>query len=309
MPYSAMNPDAWGLLCEDALPMMVWAQWCRFCGFDFVLHENVPNFPVDVLGAVLEDPEAMGTVYGPAAVVVNSPSDFGSPKRRRRQWSRWKSTSPRQPATAPLASQSEQDFVFSAQVMTALFGRDVVCSPQVFLTATEEDVQTYYRERAAARGLLLCGQEASGKMSVQEDDVIPPCARVHLLSHNNLHREALRRGDVYEPDFVCLMQSPYHGTPAQDGLAPPLLTGTLLHSLVAGRLVLPSELAMLSGIPQPQPTGNELAPEVLQLNPWDGVDMIGATGESSFRKMLGNGMDMAQITAALATLLLEARGV
>ena len=112
---------------------------------------------------------------------------------------------------------------------------------------------------------------------------------------------------MHVPDFVCLMQSPWHIKPCRQELLPPLLCNTLLFSLAADRLVLPAEIALMQGIHIPTSQGALQQLQACEFaSPWGATDLLELVGDSGLRRLIGNGMDPSQIGVAMALLLLEA---
>ena len=300
-PYSRMNQHAWGLLSPDALAMMVWAERCRQRGCHRVLHENALAFPTHILSLALSTPQvptSAGTAtFGSAAAVESSPRDFGLPKQRARQYARWKLE---EPGAQPIPPDAP---IFEPACLARLFFRRVATTTQIYLRATAAEVHQHYVERARACKLELSKDEFQGSQGVPVEDVIPPCARVHLRYCSQLHQQSLaQESSTQALDIVRLMQSPCRVRPSP--LAPAMLTHSLLYSLVSARLLLPAECMLLQGIPAK--VGAELSPETLALSPWRGLDLADVLGAGSLHKLLGNGMDMGQVTSAIALLLMEA---
>lgn len=291
-PYSSMHADSWGLLDPNALPMLVWAFWCRRCSFDLILHECVVKFPIDVANDVLTKTlrlpaSCVESVFEVASVLYNNPFDFGIPKRRARQFARWRQK------CAFLRIPGVQ---FDAATMSRLFYRQLFLNSDIFLQASASQVQGYYLERALARGVLLSEDEVNGLSPISLEDVIPPCARVHLAETK-----------AQEYGIRCVHQSPHlyghagNQEPTSSHLAPPLLTNSLFYSCRESRLLIPDELLLLQGLPSCLASA-----EVQQMDPWSNRPLIEVVGERELRQLLGNGMDMSQISAALCLLLLEA---
>jgi hypothetical protein len=330
-PYSTMNAESWGLLDANALPMLVWAFWCKHCRFNAVVHECVLNFPLNIadqiLTAGLMGAQSAGA-YSPAASVENNPYDFGVPKRRPRQYARWlrhvadagtdfKST-PVPEAASPAAAEEwtrgdckpvHLHVEFNQRWMAQLFYRQLMLDASIYLVADAQMVQAYYTARASQRNLQLTPAESAGLVPLSVEDVIPICARVHLEAYRETFENMLGKSGSTDdssnagPGLVCLMQSPHHIKPTFGRCAPPLLTGSLPYSLKYNRLVLPEELLLLQGIPS-----SELVPKAPVQSPWP-HPLSTVVSDHELRRLLGNGMDVSQVGAALALILLEALGL
>ena len=317
MAYSSMSSAPWGLLDDSAVVFFIWMFWVRHCKFDYVLHECVPAVPIDLADSIiglgsncglsgLRDvtgdalrnctPDKGGRrVYEPVGTIVNSPTDFGVPCNRRRRYSRWKLTS----AAAPQDETPAPALAFDAATMQTMFYRRLTTTHNIYMVASSKEVQSYYRQRAAARQ-LPCASE----VSLDVLDVIPACARVHLQFCKELRAKAIAEGNPVAPDVVCLMQSPHQIKPDAGSLMPALLTGALPFSLAADRLLLPDELMLVMGMPSlllASAHPNEAAPRY----PYR-VPLAEILRDHELRRQIGNGMHLSQIGSALLLVLCEA---
>ena len=328
-PYSTMNAEAWGLLDPNALPMLVWAFWCKRCNFNAILHECVVHFPLDVANQILTAAVTgvrRSVAYGPAAAIYNNPYDLGVPKQRPRQFARWlghvrsaepDSQQPPKPELAQAMGDVGEDeltsgsskqlscnlgITFDESCVARLFYRKTVVDASVYMIADERMVQAYYRARAVQRKLQLSSAESEGLQELSVEDVIPICARVHLAAYKDCSLQTQFQSNPLDtlPGIVCLMQSPNHIKPAQGRFAPPLLTGSLPYSLRWNRLLTPDELMLLAGLPVSQ-----LLEDAPVECPWS-QPLSNVVSEHALRVLLGNGMDVSQIGAAIAMILLEA---
>ena len=332
--FSTMSSSAWGLLDDSALPFFAWMFWSRHCKFDCILHECVPSIPIELADNIIchgtEDPLQGNRLYHNVSSIVNSPINFGIPCCRRRRYSRWTlvrdasavvkvDASVAAPqivdtsAAAPRIQSHRCDRVleskfgsvkmtFNERNMRAMFYRKVAISSDVFLKATKQQIETYYRKRAHARNVPLCSE---GEVDVL--DLISASSRVHLEAGQQLRREALAGARV-APDIVCLNQSPHQLKPrvcqaSMVPLMPALLTNSLPFSLAASRLLLVEELMMVMGLPTPSMASNN--PVLASLCPYKD-DMTSFLSETDVRRLLGNGMHISQVGSALLLLLCEA---
>jgi hypothetical protein len=315
--FSTMSSSAWGLLDDSALPLFVWMFWVRHCKFDYVLHECVPSIPIDLADNIVchgaEDPLEGSRLYHNTSSLVNSPLNFGIPCCRRRRYSRWtllKDASVAAPqfrkeVAAPQILKEKppsSQISFSEHCMQALFYRKIIISSDVFLKATKQQVQAYYRKRAYTRNTPLSNE---GEVDVL--DLISASSRVHLEAGQQLRQEALAEERV-APDVVCLNQSPHQLKPrvCQESmvpLMPALLTHSLPFSLAADRFLLVEELMMVMGLPTPLVASSN--PTLANLCPYKDC-MTSFLSETEARRLLGNGMHISQVGSALLLLLCEA---
>jgi hypothetical protein len=191
---------------------------------------------------------------------------------------------------------------FSEHCMQAMFYRKIIISSDVFLKATKQQVQAYYRKRAYTRNTPLSNE---GEVDVL--DLISASSRVHLEAGQQLRQEALAEERV-APDVVCLNQSPHQLKPrvCQESmvpLMPALLTHSLPFSLAADRLLLVEELMMAMGLPTPLVASSN--PILANLCPYKDC-MTSFLSETEARRLLGNGMHISHVGSALLLLLCEA---
>ena len=322
--YSTMSSSAWGLLDDSALPFFAWMFWCRHCKFDCILHECVPSIPIGLADNIIchgaEAPSEGSRLYHNVSSVVNSPLNFGIPCCRRRRYSRWtlmrdasavakvnaSVAAPRvQSQCCDRAVESETSclpMAFNEEHMRAMFYRKIAISSDIFLKATKQQVETYYRKRAHARKVPCCQE---GEVDIL--DLISASSRVHLEAGQQLRQEALVEGRV-APDIVCLNQSPHQLKPrvcqaSMVPLMPALLTHSLPFSLAARRLLLVEELMMIMGLPTQMMAGDN--PALASLCPYKDC-MTSFLSETEARRLLGNGMHVSQVGSALLLLLCEA---
>ena len=315
--FSKMSTCQWGLLDDSAIPFLVWLYWVRHCQFDIVLHECVPSVPIELATAILQfGPESLMSsssslaltstkLYQDCQTVVNSPTDFGVPCSRKRRYSRWVLTDNIRTSPSPSCSgsaigsaiasdqhdsghvaQAEAALqLFSAETMQSFFYRQLVATSDVYLTATPEEVKDYYAKRFQAN------PHSVGSATEEAPDLlelIPPCARVHLEAARDIKNAAAMQGHR-GPSVVCLMQSPYQIRPNASQAFPTLLTGGLPFSLDLNRLILPQELLLAMGV-----------------FPVDQQSLLQNLQDRHVRRLVGNGMHISQIGAALLLALADA---
>ena len=317
--FSKMSTCQWGLLDDSAIPFLVWLYWVRHCQFDIVLHECVPSVPIDLATAILQfGPESLMSssisralsstkLYQDCQTVVNSPTDFGVPCNRKRRYSRWVLTDNTRASPSPSPSSSGSAIgsaiasdhhdsghvvqaesklqLFSAETMQSFFYRQLVATSDVYMTATPEEVEDYYAKRFQAN------PHSVGSATEEAPDLLellPPCARVHLEAARDIKNAAAMQGHR-GPSVVCLMQSPYQIRPNASQAFPTLLTGGLPFSLDHNRLILPQELLLAMGV-----------------FPVDQQSLLQNMHERHVRRLVGNGMHISQIGAALLLALADA---
>jgi len=312
--FSKMSACQWGLLDDSAIPFFIWLYWVRHCQFDIVLHECVPSVPIELATAILQfGPESLmnssssrltsAKLYGDYETVVNSPTDFGVPCCRKRRYTRWVLTdsvcgSPSSSESAigsaiaddshdsGLAGQAKAAHqLFSAETMQSFFYKKMVATSDVYMTASPEEIKEYYAKRFQAN------PHSVGSATEEAPDLLellPPCARVHLEAARDMKNAAIMQGDR-GPSVICLMQSPYQIRPNASQAFPTLLTGGLPFSLDHNRLILPQELLLAMGV-----------------LPVDQQSILRNLHERHVRRLVGNGMHISQIGAALLLVLAEA---
>ena len=313
--FSKMSTCQWGLLDDSAIPFLIWLYWVRHCQFDIVLHECVPSVPIELATAILQfGPESLmnssstsrltsAKLYQDCETVVNSPTDFGVPCCRKRRYTRWVltdsvhgslSSSGSAIGSAIAGDQCDSGHtgqakaahqLFSVETMQSFFYKKLVATSDVYMTATLEEIKEYYAKRFEAnpRSVGSATEEAPDLL-----ELLPPCARVHLEAARDIKNAAAMQGDR-GPNVICLMQSPYQIRPNASQAFPTLLTGGLPFSLDHNRLILPQELLLAMGV-----------------FPVDQQSLLQNLQDRHVRRLIGNGMHISQIGAALLLVLAEA---
>ncbi len=323
--WSSMGSH-WGWLDSSGLVAMVWAYVMRHEAPDAVLHECTPNFDPALVSEILGDMYECSTM-------TNSPTLFGVPSRRTRRYTLfWKRSrnvpvvscthGGSTPCHSTIAAQTptggrtpeevvevggrtpeeanlevagevvvrETAFAFTRERVGQLFFRELRATSATFLVATAEEVEAYNARRAEAR--TGCALASSSQATLQ--DLVPPCARLHLAACEEIAAQQPGRFDI-----VCLMQSPYCIPPCQRDAAPPLLKGSLFWSLPKQRLVLPAELLMLQGFTPSLAALQELdVPASAFRRPLETM-----FSDHVVRGVLGNGMHAAQVGTAMLLVL------
>ena len=177
---------------------------------DMFFQENVPKYPFK-----LKLREPLSDTHDIIRVAVG-PEDLGWPSRRKRSLccglvrSRWRWCGP----TSDQAVQAEFDMIFK---------RATTLSGNCFLLAPLSEVQEWYKQKLAKRGVHVAQDEPLDIASLLED-ILPPGARLRL----DAYKEILEQ-DSGATDFIAdVEQWPNHGA-AYGSLFPCQLThGTVL---------------------------------------------------------------------------------
>ena len=283
-----------GLVCTDYTPLgkrrglqgagltepmhAVWKterQWLAENGFeDWFFTENSSHYPIQQ-----KQVQALKSTHVVKHVVA-CPTDLGFPMRRRRCFSfgfdqnRWVWTGP--------DSQEEVQADFMEW-----FGCPTVISGDVYVVATEQDVQSFMVERAKRRRNTLPPALAKGSMNMREalTHLLPPGAMIRLAEYDKVR--ALRE-DLLGNFFADLDHNVDAG-PASGHQIPALDTHSTIFAFKHDRLLIPSELLLAQGINMfADACGREVSPLAAVFQNFN---------ESELRQMAGNSIHVPAFSA------------
>jgi hypothetical protein len=178
-----------------------------------------------------------------------------------------------------------------------LFGRTLVLSCESYLEAGDDRaarcLQRMTRQHRHQRGSAA---EASSDINVEMpelDELLNPAKRLHLEAYEEIAAAGSHT------DFADLAQSPYYQTPCRKGVAPALLRGSQLFSLVRRRPLLPCELMVIQGIPAGSAASHGL---------WAQSYPFVSTMEEQWswgivRQLAGNSMHLCQVGSVISLLI------
>ena len=283
-----------GLVCTDYTPLgkkrgllgagltepmhAVWKterQWLAENSLeDWFFTENSSRYPIEQ-----KQIQALKSTHVVKHVTA-CPSELGYPMRRRRVFSfgydhsRWVWTGP----DSPEAVHSE---------FMEWFGCSTVLSGDVYVVATEQDVQSYMLERASRRRITLPPGLADGSMTMRDalTYLIPPGAMIRLGQYEKVR--ALRE-DLFGNFFADLDHNVDAG-PSSGHFIPSLDTHPTIFAFKHNRLLIPAELLLAQGINMfADACGREVSPLAAVFQNFN---------EKDLRQMAGNSIHVPTFAA------------
>ena len=264
LEVSGVNCQPWsqagqrrGWLDDRSIPCLILVRIILAVEPDGVCIECTPRFDFQTLCALLQP------VYT-GDFAITSPADFGLPVDRGRMYMWFDRRSAVSIAARPMADIRHT-------------GRTQRLSLEVFLRASPEEVQTYYRQSLGnlrSSSPVLRRRSLAGKLRLED-----------VLSAGNLTRYRRYRELIANlPEAQCYVvdvhQSPDYGAKPRSGRMPTLLRSSVLVVVrrppAEDRLLLPTELPALHGL--------EIASGLLSRLP-----------AAEVRSLVGNSMHMVQI--------------
>ena len=255
-PWSQAG-QCWGWLDDRSIPCLILVRIILAVEPDGVCIECTPRFDFQTLRALLQ-PSYTGDF------AITSPADFGLPIDRGRLYMWFDRRSAVSSATRPMSDIRETC-------------RTQQLSLDVFLRASPEEVQRYYRK--------LLGSLRSGSPVLRRRALVGKVCLEDVLCAGNWTRYRRYRELIASlPDAPCYVvdvhKTPEYGAKPRSRRMPTLLRSSVLVVLcrppAEDRLLLPTELPALHGL--------EIAPGLLSRLP-----------AADVRSLVGNSMHMVQV--------------
>lgn len=197
--------------------------------------------------------------------------------------------------------------------MTALCGRTLSASCEIYLDAGEESAKSYLleigRRRRKRRGEAVEAEDPDACEEEALADLMTPAKLLHLAAYDAILAEAETaaaaaaaggRKHIGVTDFADLAQSPFHQVPCRRGVAPALLRGSSLFSLSRRRPLLPCELMVVQGIPAG--SSCSIGRSLAEHYPFKSIveqDWPAAV----IRKLAGNSMHICQVGSVISLII------